>query len=591
MPNEHYHDFIRETFIGAIRSVLIIDDDYPTFEEILSTSADNSDEGKKRFDKGWRQNPERYLSTIEQFRQHNPPLLVDIDDGSKFRNSEEKGVVSYLHQSDLLVLDYQLDNSDESGAQAIHIIRMLMGIEHFNLVIVYTNKSLDKVYETVRWGLLRPLDEYVSSEERIEATELIETAEAVSEESNVWRRIKSAVSSEQYFHSRLHSSTYLRTMANGQKPYKGFFELCDEFGWNNEQKKLILRHSLRDLERSHRKEMYHDCPKEDIKWSTKSIKWWKSDSVFVCFSNKRDDDNLLRELEKALYDWSPNPSRLFLAKLRSIVDEHGVVSQKYALENEHALAYWYWRLLQADSSERRWLVAEAVARHSERLMNIMLPRVQKFAMRLVEAESETEDVNEQCKSHFSIDLSNNEKKKQAALEHNVLVCSKEPEGWHLTTGHVFKMCETYWLCLSPACDLVPRKRLGWRGVAFGDWLPFMAIKLQKAKNSTALKHAQSNSYVFLRVEGEVKAYCFSESPRDGASPQWHVLYAKDRGRFGESNGELSVIKIESSETDLVVNAHNAKVVNQLRYEYALNLLQKLGVSQIRVGLDFVEQAG
>ena len=199
----------------------------------------------------------------------------------------------------------------------------------------------------------------------------------------------------------------------------------------------------------------------------------------------------------------------------------------------------------------------------------------------------TGTLNERCKYHFKIDLSNVEKKRQAALEHNALVCSKKPEGWHLTTGHVFVMCEKYWLCLSPACDLEPKNESGWRTIAFGEWLPFMAIELHRANNNTALKHAQRNSYVFLKVEGQVESYCFSESPKDGASPRWHVLYAKDGGRLGGSDAELSVLRIESNETELVGKTHTARVVNQLRYEYALNLLQQLGVSQIRVGLDFV----
>ena len=33
--------------------------------------------------------------------------------------------------------------------------------------------------------------------------------------------------------------------------------------------------------------------------------------------------------------------------------------------------------------------------------------------------------------------------------------------------------------------------------------------------------------------------------------------------------------------------NRSQVIAQLRYEYALNLLQKLGVSMTRIGLDFV----
>ena len=43
---------------------------------------------------------------------------------------------------------------------------------------------------------------------------------------------------------------------------------------------------------------------------------------------------------------------------------------------------------------------------------------------------------------------------------------------------------------------------------------------------------------------------------------------------------------EDGETKLVLKCHQARVVSQLRYEYALNLTQKLGVSLTRIGLDF-----
>ena len=35
MANEHYHNFVDEALVAPIRSVLIVDDQYPTYDEIL----------------------------------------------------------------------------------------------------------------------------------------------------------------------------------------------------------------------------------------------------------------------------------------------------------------------------------------------------------------------------------------------------------------------------------------------------------------------------------------------------------------------------------------------------------------------------
>ena len=39
---------------------------------------------------------------------------------------------------------------------------------------------------------------------------------------------------------------------------------------------------------------------------------------------------------------------------------------------------------------------------------------------------------------------------------------------------------------------------------------------------------------------------------------------------------------------LTIKPHTGVVVAELRYEYALNLLGKLGVAKSRVGLDFIK---
>ena len=585
MANEHYAKFIAEAFVKPIRSVLIVDDDYPTLDEILEQEiAKKGGGGPHATNKTWYNNPERIKRVIDGFRKPERPLLVDIHDGANVDARGDAKVASHLHQSDLLVLDYELDKTRRGdGERAIEILRGLIANDHFNLVVVHTGESLDKAYRDIILGLLGPLETNLSDEERETVDQLIADREDAEEE--ILGALHQAVTINQYLHARLHPDTYLRTMGKKEQPYAVFSGLADEAGWDNDSRKLVLRRLLADAETQVRA-LLNDSSAAGLKWSKSSVKWVKAESVFIAFSNKSDHDDLFAELQTALEAWNPAPSRLFMAKLRAEMDEYGVVAQTEALERQHALAHWYARLLRSKGDERRWLIAESVGRHSDQLLNTILRRVETFASGLIDAEAKAagEDIDARCQQHFSVDLSKKQSKKRAEREHNAFVSSKAPEGWHLTTGHVFTVDGDYWICLSPACDLVPGQGAT-RNADFGGRLPFMAVKLHPVA-ADGDHDVNSNLYLFLTLEGEVKKFCFNSQGKDATAPIWRTFYAERRGLLDKDfNFQLSVVAAGSRR--LVATVHRSQVIAQLRYEYALNLLQKLGVSMTRIGLDFV----
>ena len=588
MVRDHYRQFIKEAFVAPIRSVLIVDDDYPTYAEILGSQLEQHDTGRR---KTWRTDPRRIERIIRRFRERTPPLLVDIHDGANVSVGDEVAVAKHLHQSDLLVLDYQLEAGEQAdGTRAIEILRGLMSNPHFNLVIVYTKEEIDSVFEEVLWGLINPSPDKLSKDETNTVEQLIEEGEDNYE--GFSGRISKSIGSAQYFYSRLHNGSYLRTMAKGEQPYYEFKSECEKVGWDSTQQRLILRYFLKKVEQKHI--VITGYLSDNDSWSDGKIKWIKSDSVFVAFSQKTVDDDLLSELQIALSDWNPRPSRLLLTKLRAEIDEHGIAAQGQALSSHHALAYWYDRLLRTDDEpERRWRITESVSRHSDRLISGILPGVEDFAVRLIEAEREASggNIEQISKEHFGVDLTQGESRKKAALEHNAFVCSMEPIGWHLTTGHIFSIGgDEYWLCLSPACDMEPSQISSWSSDAFGKQrLPFIAVKLILISAMTLLKNIHSNRFVALQFGGEVRCFCFNDPSGDGSAPHWQVLYAGNRGKFNGDDFRFFVSRIVKGKTRLVHRRYKAIVVSQLRYEYALNLIQKLGISLTRIGLDFVDE--
>ncbi len=301
--------------------------------------------------------------------------------------------------------------------------------------------------------------------------------------------------------------------------------------------------------------------------------------------------DLLSDLQKALVNWSPRPSRLFLTKLRAEIDEYGIAAQGHALRNHHALAYWYHRLLvDVSDDDRRWRIAESISRQSSELLNAIQPRVEKFASRLIQAEIASGDPSDISKDHFGIDLNNKKQRVSAILEHNAFVCSMDPVGWHLTTGHVFTMSDEHWICLSPACDLVPSQMPAWQVNRYGKRLPFVGVRLYKINAKSVPEDIHTNRYLYIRLGDAVACFSFNEPTNIQSAPRWQVLFAENQGKFTGCDFQFRVSSIGQGRTRLVSKTSQVRVISQLRYEYALNLIQKLGVSLTRVGLDFSDDA-
>lgn len=522
MQTDHYADFVAEAYIKPIRSVLIIDDDYPTYDEVLS--AEFKDDAVPE-SKAWRKNPGRIRKVIRRFRERTPPLLVDIHDGKNVDSDCDVALTSHLHQSDLLVLDYQLDPARENdGTLAIDILRQLISNDHFNLVVVYTSHDLNQVFYDVLAGLVGVSGGISLSEGDIDAAqELVDEADVRSEDFR--RRVLASMNQEAYFDYRRSPDKAVGRMLKGKSPYAAFKALCDEAAWNPPQRKTVFPYVLADVQEELSDQMQSDS-RVELNWSSDAPYWIQSSTIFVAFSNKSHSEDLIGELKGALNAWKPEPSRLLLGKLRADVHEYGVTAHAPVLTNRRALTLWYKRLLESDENLCRQYVAEVVSRHSDQAMANILPRVEDFAQRLIDAErSMTDDFVGLCGKRFRVDLNDPTEKIKALLEHNAFVCAKPPSGRHLTTGHIFEAFGNVWICLSPACDLVPTQIRKARSAVLGEWLPFMAVRLHAVGKVPWHKDEDditSGRYVFVHRDGE-RIDCFRFSEHSNSAPQWRLF--------------------------------------------------------------------
>ena len=204
---------------------------------------------------------------------------------------------------------------------------------------------------------ISPFNDTLFKSETSTAEDLIYNSETDVE--NFETRLYETIGAAQYFHSRANQSSYLRKMAKDQEPYKLFNVLADRVDWCRDQRKLVLRYLLKRLENENGVNDSQAGRFDNLQWSRNDPIWIKSDSAFVALSGKTDNhDDLLSDLQKALNNWNPRPSRLLLTKLCAEIDDYGVAAQGPALSNYYALAYWYYKLLSSSDNDRRWRVIE-----------------------------------------------------------------------------------------------------------------------------------------------------------------------------------------------------------------------------------------
>lgn len=587
-PKTTFSDLVKEAFIDPIRSVLIIDDQYPTWEQIFSDEGYDSSNGR------WAPKAS-ILKVIRQFRQMSPALTVDIHDGV---HNEEIG--NYLHQSDLLVLDYQLEKNEPHGIRATQIIADLLNNNHFNLVMVHTAiGDLIDPFNRILMSLLTPMG--ISEDQVAAGLELVQQFEdsLSSGFDNAVEDLKSALNATVYVALRTHlnDSRTEFTFVNNAPETEAFRLIAEKAGWDVNARLKVLKWGMAVHDRS---DVAHAAMPRDMRWIAPGNgrrPWIRTNGGFIAFADKRNTE-LLDILREAIEDWRPSPSRLMSSRIRAEISLQGAGAEDSALSDKRA--YWqYYQELRggpldtsphAAKNRRKTLLEGHAARHMERLLDLIGTKAVAFGLKVLEADpTEADATKPGFAEHYAIGHTKNERDK--ALKHyNAHISTKPVSGWHLHPGHIFKIDQEMWVCLSPSCDLVPMQKasVAVRDSSAAAVKPFVGVKLTPRKTFTRAE-VNSNTLIFLKEGEDIKTYSVYPVGGEFGSPVWRLFMASDYGKFEINNdrtADLSLSYLFGRGQSMCVEKVEVKIVGQLRYEYALNLIQKLGVEFTRIGLDF-----
>lgn len=601
-----YQDLIKEAFIDPIRTVTVIDDEYPMLQELLQ-KPENAIKPE---------NPNiARLINISKMCHETHKWSLDVFNGKSPKIGDNNYIPEHLHHSDLLILDYHLDgDADASGQRARQIIEKLNDNNHFNIILVHTKgieADIKSVFEEILADFYE-LDSNIFSSLNGKEDAIESWIDEHSENFEGWFNADYAITA---IGSAL-SKDSLNILKSYRAPKHIFYPFSDDI--HAAAQKIASEESpdfsIDDLVLFRLKEIFDNSAlnfgtsRDDFSWD------WNDDGqnyistgkIFLSVVHKSSDDpedELYTALCESLKHFDASPMHLLMAKIRHEIDDRGLEQAQSILLNRPAQAGWLYSLLADDKDSLAH--DKAIDLHWEQLGRASKSSLRDFSRRLVESfgDDKKKDI---VKRFFHECIGNSE----LSCGHlNAFSCSMPVVSKHLTTGTVFSIDDEFWVCLTPACDLVPGQKTDqWCNRIGIDHLAFKAVQLHEGiKLATANSKANNNEFIYLNLDP-------AESPKvlsfnRGENPIWDIFYATNQGRFSEKNtiglSQVREIKVEETEIDdtevnesdnnessltLSIKKVEAKIVAELRYEYALNLLQRLGANQTRVGLDFIQKA-
>jgi len=608
-------DLVRDVFISPIRSVLVIDDEFPTLDELLEAK-DATSSLKALPAIG----TDRLRQILKVARGREIPWLVDVHDGRKIRIEQEEVIAPRLHPSDLMVLDYELQGEGRGGTAAIEIIRKLANNNQFNLVLLYTKGDAGSTVDILRQialGLTYKNEAYrLSTDENASVINAFEVWDEA--ENGIADRLGREISDFLFLNMNGRSDPNLKWILeeDGSAQLKEILSKLTPnkqaptnlvLKWLIEQKqeKLQLQFSNKNLGKI-RINAHEDCC------------WISGERVFVTLLSKKFEPiEFERKIVEAIVSSCPAPHRLLLTKMRSLIDQRGFVAEVDILRDIHVQAVWLHDFLKEDPAEETSVIAATVTRHWEAIGDKLRFELNSFAtkLRVQYRDTSMKDVMRNCGLE-GVDVLSAETLKK----YNCFISTKPLDRGHLTTGVVFHFQKRrkpaqlamrpgedmlleanleklqieevkevkeveYWICLSPACDMVPgQKNKGNVASEISTLLPFTAVRLHTIDPAAAVKKATDNLYIFLKVYDEIQAFSIHAKGDAKTAPEWEQMIAHDLGIFHAETKILPITSITKFASVVATHEVEATVTAQLRSEYALNLLQKLGAQLSRPGL-------
>ena len=551
---------LRKAFIEPIRSALLIDDEFRSVDLLLAGENLKPEEG------------ERLKGLFSFCREAG--WLCDVE--GDFKRITAEGAAS-LHQSDLLILDFHLDPSDQNDSSAsINLIQKLEASPHLNLVVVYTGADdIAQVALDIGYGLggggKAPAGKWGTARR----DELDDMADTLGEANPSTALLSAFVSGKPKSDSMMKFRERLKDAGAENKSLDGMIAVVcsDFFAKRMSDGTIASRPSGTGVT-------------VDI---SSEVPWISTDNVFVAVVSKDHGPNqIVDKLCTALADWKPSPLQVMLVHARSAMEKAGAKYDQKILESPVMQAAWILDVLSTESSGRARRLGELYGNLFQRLMNELQLSVGEFGLKMFKTEPESKALE---LARLMSGISDSIEDHTIYHAANEFLCSdKAPKTGRLTTGLVFRVRPAkkggesqLFVCTTPNCDLIAGQNdRGW-DAQINPMKAAYVTRLRPVETDDfvpSLEDATQGRHLYLTIDGRQRVYEFVDLNTRQANLE--VMFVGDEGRYSGDAFFGHVVRTANEVPCL--QATDFEVLAQLRPHYANKLLMDAGQQKARIGL-------
>ena len=389
MP-ELYRKKIVEAFRdNAIRSVLLIDDEYLPFENLVATSTSFRNElesisgdvnptisGKEV---AYQDKLSRLRTLLKQASStlmrsdvakdfvsffHQKRLICDVEDRTDSLDKDK------VRKSDLIVLDYYLQKpgvTSNPAEYSLKLIDELSESKHMNIVVVYTKENLDDVWfevaGTLRGSYDNDIDAFLSDPELYK-----EWKDNQQDWEDEWAHIVSKGIHEKFLKSELDLNQLTQDLCDA----------CYDKGYECPQSKHVewlLEQAIKPYNKN-------NCPISTFEIHGKRRKWLQAGDVFVVFCSKDTGEGDQRRdttpeevwelIQETLIDWYPSFYRVVTSELQNQVEDANLSMEKVLAAGNSEQIAALWGVLRVEDSLREQASKELL----NNLLNDVVDKIQ-----------------------------------------------------------------------------------------------------------------------------------------------------------------------------------------------------------------------
>ncbi|WP_087089801.1 response regulator receiver domain [Acinetobacter pittii] len=591
----NYASLVTQTFCdNAIRSVMMIDDEFLSYPALLERLKTNQNQVDKFIENSSR------ASKLENFFQ-SKNILCDID------NSAEHAQWDKIRKSDLIIIDYHLEN--DSPKKTLEILNDLQTSQHMNLAVVYTNEPLETVWKQIASSLVK---KHKTSDVLLELD--------IDELDEIWEKI---ILDDTYNLSNDEISEYLNTklppkrISNTIDADEELFSISsiikakydnpnDDFQLIDNLSTLICNYQLEKISALY--DINVTSESNNFKAKTNGTKWIKINNVFICVVNKVDHTTstetpphkIWDTLTESLIEWKPTYYQLMQSEIQNFIESNAFAFSTMQDNEILSQSAWLNEILKANEPTQHAIVFSLFKNLSEDLLfkfknsstlnkyinNIILFYKNTYAS--YESNSPNKSL-EYCAKEMSLKVEENT---YLEMYHslNMHASSKNYEEKFISTGTVFfdTTNSKWYLCVSAACDMVPNQGGDPHHIRLTPHRIIKVLELfEVSRPRDALKKATTSNYIYILDQKKPLYLSIVNGQRPLPSIDYILLKDHKNTVTEQPNmvhGYLIAKDNESQNPNL--NLIELKIKSQLRSGYAERFQSLAAQYTARIGVDY-----